>query len=327
MNDLDNLRFQPFGAEDVSALQHFYSLRPNKSCDSAPLDSFLWRNYYHVQRCVVNDECLMLRMEENGTCFAAVPLCAEEKLPYYFRLQERYFNEVLHKPFQIYIADEEGVAVLKEAGALNAYDVNEETDLRDYLYEGDALRSLAGRKLSKKRGHIHKFEAAFEGRWAYRTLTRADRGDVLTQLTAWKRKKDQAGEGSGVAETGETFDAMESLDAEVVGIRDILQNDAVFDYVKIGGIFIDGVLKAFSIGNYNPREDMAVINIEKADPDIEGLYQVINQQFLLHEFPTAKLINREDDVGLEGLRQSKLSYYPIGYERKFALCQRYVPQS
>jgi hypothetical protein len=67
---------------------------------------------------------------------------------------------------------------------------------------------------------------------------------------------------------------------------------------------------------------MAVIHIEKANPEIDGLYQVINREFLLNAFPEVRLVNREDDLGLPGLRQSKLSYNPCGYARKFLVYQK-----
>lgn len=315
------LKFEPFCAEDVKNLRKYFFMRPNKSCDSAPLDSFIWRNYYDVRRCVIDDGC-MLMLEKSDTYAGCVPLCSEEDLPKYFKLQERYFNEVLGVPFRIFLADEEGVEVLRAAGALDNYEIREEEDLKDYLYDGETMRTLAGRKLAKKRNHIHKFEEAYAGRWEYRTLTTADKLEILALLTSWKLQKDEVGEGSGVNENEESFDAMESLDAEILGVHDILNNDSVFENVKVGGIFIDGKLRAFSIGNYNPREEMAIIDIEKADPNIIGLYQMINQQFLIHEFPEAKLVNREDDVGLEGLRRAKLSYYPIGYEHKYMLKQK-----
>lgn len=324
MTDIDvhELQFEPFVAEDVKNLREYFFMRPNKSCDSAPLDSFIWRNYYDVRRCVLDEACMLMLEKEADGHAGCVPLCREEDLPKYFKLQERYFNEVLNAPFQIFLADEEGVEILKQAGALDDYEIREEEDLKDYLYDGEAMRTLAGRKLAKKRNHIHKFEEAYGGRWEYRTLTTADKLDILSLLTSWKLQKDEIGEGEGVNEKEETFDAMESLDAEILGVHDILNNDSVFTNVKIGGIYIDGKLRAFSIGNYNPREKMAIIDIEKADPDIIGLYQVINQQFLIHEFPDALLVNREDDVGLEGLRRSKMSYYPIGFERKYMLRQK-----
>lgn len=96
----------------------------------------------------------------------------------------------------------------------------------------------------------------------------------------------------------------------------------LFDTVRIGGITIDGKLAAFSIGMLNPRENMAVIGIEKADPDINGLYQMINREFLLHEFPEAELINREDDAGVPGLRRAKMSYKPLMFENRFRITEK-----
>lgn len=115
-------------------------------------------------------------------------------------------------------------------------------------------------------------------------------------------------------------DAEEHLDYEVRGIHDILRNCAEFS-IHMGGIYIDGKLEAFSVGSYNPIENMAVIHIEKADPEIPGLYQAINQQFLIHEFPEVEWVNREDDLGLEGLRKAKMSYNPADFARKYLVEQ------
>ena len=89
----------------------------------------------------------------------------------------------------------------------------------------------------------------------------------------------------------------------------------------MGAVYVDGKMQAFSMGNYNDLEEMAVICVEKANFQFPGLYQMINQQFALNEFPQARLINREDDVGLEGLRKAKLSYNPIGYAKKYKVIQ------
>ena len=66
---------------------------------------------------------------------------------------------------------------------------------------------------------------------------------------------------------------------------------------------------------------MAIIHIEKANPEMRGLYQLINQQFLIEAFPEAEIVNREDDLGIPGLRKAKESYDPIGYARKFRVSQ------
>ena len=91
---------------------------------------------------------------------------------------------------------------------------------------------------------------------------------------------------------------------------------------------MDDRLEAFSIGSYNAMEKMAIIHIEKANPDIRGLYQYITQQFLIHEFPDAELVNREDDLGLEGLRTAKLSYRPHHMvEKHWAYLQEYIHEN
>ena len=79
---------------------------------------------------------------------------------------------------------------------------------------------------------------------------------------------------------------------------------------------------AYTIGSYAPSIQCAFIHIEKADVSYHGLYNYINQQFLLHEFPDAVLVNREDDLGQENLRHAKMSYRPLRLEEKYNLYQR-----
>ena len=67
---------------------------------------------------------------------------------------------------------------------------------------------------------------------------------------------------------------------------------------------------------------MVYIPIEKANPNIRGLYQYICSEFLVEVFPEAAKENREDDMGLEGLRKSKLSYNPIYMVEKYTVIQK-----
>ena len=79
--------------------------------------------------------------------------------------------------------------------------------------------------------------------------------------------------------------------------------------LKGGLIRIDGVVKAFTVGE-KKLPTMSQIHIEKADRDIDGLYQIINQQFAQRNCADTMYINREEDMGEEGMRKAKLSYYP-----------------
>ena len=80
----------------------------------------------------------------------------------------------------------------------------------------------------------------------------------------------------------------------------------------VGGILrVDGEIVAFTLGE-PVNDDTFVVHIEKAYADVEGSYTMINQQFVEHELlGNYRYVNREDDVGLEGLRKAKLSYKPI----------------
>lgn len=300
--------FKPLEAEDLAGYDHFYGLRPNRTADSVSLESFLWKDYYNARAAVAKKDgreagLLWLYGTEEDP-FAAMPLCTDEDLPYCFEQMVSYFNNCLHRPLVIKLADEEAIRILNLSP--DRFLVKEEEDFKDYIYDGDALRTLAGKKLHKKKNHYNSFVKEYEGRYEYRRLRCADRDAVFSFLEKWRETKGD--------------DAEQHLDPEVEGIHSILKCCEIIN-VKMGGVFIDGALEAFSIGSYNPREDMAVIQIEKANPELNGLYQFINREFLLHEFPTAKLINREDDVGLEGLRKSKLSYFPTEFARKYLVKQ------
>ena len=67
------------------------------------------------------------------------------------------------------------------------------------------------------------------------------------------------------------------------------------------------------------NDRMALIHIEKANPDIRGLYQAINNEFIRHEFSNVEFINREEDMGLPGLRQAEESYNPDHLQKNMML--------
>jgi hypothetical protein len=79
--------------------------------------------------------------------------------------------------------------------------------------------------------------------------------------------------------------------------------------VKGGAILINGKVEAFTLGEPLNR-DTVVIHIEKANPAFEGLYTLINQAFVEHQWAEYTYINREQDLGEEGLRKAKESYFP-----------------
>ena len=309
MADANALQFSEMRVEDSTRIAPFFYRRPNKTCDSCALDSYLWREYCDILIAEEEDKALFLLMDRDGEKYTAMPYCDEEALPVYFKRIEEYFNEVLKQPLKIYLADEEAIKFLT-LEENPRYLVKEEEDFKDYLYDAEELRTLPGKRFHKKKNLVNKFKREYEGRWEYRSICCSEKQVVWDFLDRWYRFR--------VKEEGNGED---TLEYEIKGIHEVLQNCMSIDHY-IGGIFVDGRLEAFSIGAYNPKEEMACISIEKGNPEIPGIYQVINQEFLLHEFPQAKLVNREDDMGLAGLRKAKESYNPIGFARKYMLVQK-----
>ena len=299
---------KPKNAKDIIP---FFSLRSFKACESGWIDYFIWSKYYLVRYKIADEKALLIVMKNlNNEYFAALPYCLVEDLPYYFEELKRFFNDFLKLPFKIFLADEEGVEALSLKSNPD-YVVVEEEDFKDYIYDADSLRRLAGRALQKKRNLVNRFMRDYEGRWEYISLSQSDKDEVLEFLDNWFPNH---------------LDEHEDADRELVferdGIRTVLKAKEQMDY-KIGGIRIDGVLKGITLATYNFLEEMVCISVGKADPTITGLYQTMNKEFLTNEFPDAKLVNFEDDMGLAGLRKSKLSYNPIMYARKYMVVQKY----
>lgn len=311
LNECKKLEFHKPDFEEASELSRIYALRDNKTCDSTVLDTYIWKELYNTRICKLEDAAFILMQDRKGY-FAAMPYCNEEDLPKAFELLKSYFHEELNSPLRIDLADEDALKVLGFDDLTNneEYIIEEESDLKDYLYDAEGLRTLAGKKYQKKRNLVNKFMKEYEGRWEYKTMCCTDEYFLEEFMKKWIEVK-----------LSEGVESKDTLLIEKDGIIDILRNCDKVTY-RVGGIFIDEMLEAFTIGSYNTREKMAVISIEKGNPDIPGIYQVINQQFLQNSYEEAEIVNREDDMGIEGLRHAKESYNPIGFARKYRVYEK-----
>lgn len=199
-----NLKFKPVTAEDIAKIIPFFGLRPDKTCESVFLDSFLWRDYYHIQYTIYEEKGLLWKMEQEGKTYTSIPSCRQEDLPELFGIMKDYFNQTLGEPLRIYLADEESLEFLKLDPA--EFSIEEAVDLKDYLYDGEAMRTLSGRKLHKKKNRVNSFIRTYEGRYEFRRLCCSDRQDVWEFLDKWRAGKNEPEE------------VMEGLDEEIVGI-------------------------------------------------------------------------------------------------------------
>jgi hypothetical protein len=174
----------------------------------------------------------------------------------------------------------------------------------DYVYLSQDLIHLSGRKFHRKKNHLNQFkkQVTFE----YRPLDRELVADFLEMQESWCRMRE----------------CVESPDllSEDYAVREALNHFEALGF-QGGAVLVDGRIEAFSLGE-PLNEDTAVIHIEKANPEIPGLYTAINQLFCQNAWPAMTYINREQDLGIEGLRKAKESYYPHHMVDKITLIPR-----
>ncbi|GHV28601.1 hypothetical protein FACS18948_7400 [Clostridia bacterium] len=169
----------------------------------------------------------------------------------------------------------------------------------DYVYETSALINLQGRDLHAKRNHINKFNNLFQGRYSFEEYTLENFAECMDAYYRW------------FSEHGEDAE----LQPERLSVENALRNCAALG-LRGGLIRVDGKVEAFTIGE-RITSDMCLIHIEKANTHVQGLFSVINQQYLQYIFPDTTWVNREEDMGIEGLRRAKRSYRPARMIEKY----------
>ncbi|MFZ5585179.1 MAG: DUF2156 domain-containing protein [Thermodesulfobacteriota bacterium] len=174
-------------------------------------------------------------------------------------------------------------------------------DQSDYVYAVEDLVKLPGNRFHRKKNHLNRFLKTQPH--AYRPLDEGLVAAVLDMQQDWCALRHCH------LEPG--------LSAEDQAIYEALSHFGRLDY-RGGAILIEGRVEAFSLGEaLNPQT--AVIHIEKANPEVPGLYAAINQRFAAEAWAGMAWINREQDLGIEGLRQAKESYNPRHLVDKYEL--------
>lgn len=177
-----------------------------------------------------------------------------------------------------------------------AYAISSNRDNCDYIYSVDALAELRGKKLQKKKNHLNQFLRNYEDH-SYEELTPANLEECRQMKALWFAHREAAGMSS------------DSLRYESSIIDLALDRYTEFEF-EGGLVRVNGEVKAFTIGERLGRNAF-VTHFEKGMEDIIGIYAFMNQQFAANTLQGKyRFVNREEDLGLPGLRQAKLSYRP-----------------
>ena len=179
--------------------------------------------------------------------------------------------------------------------------VKPDRDQSDYVYLVEDLATLKGRKYHRKRNHIKQFKEKYSYRYVPLTSDRIS--ECLELQDNWCDLRN--------------CKAIPNLANEALAVKEALTHFEALG-MKGGAVLINGKVESFTLGEaLNP--ETVVIHIEKTNPAYEGLYPAINQAFLEQEWLGYTYVNREQDMGEEGLRKAKKSYFPHHMVDKYSV--------
>lgn len=283
------MTFHPLTLFDRETMQAVTLHSGRRNCNYTFANLVGWKFLFGTEVCVL-ENAVVLRYTFEGQ--RAYMVCTAEALS--LELIEALFDDSNGDLTLIGLEDSQ-VAQLSILNSQFSITNEPVRDQYDYIYRRTDLATLHGKHFDAKRNHINRFRLEHPD-FEYRPLT-PELFDECRQLTEiWQGEKN-------VNENGN-----ETIDAEHRVMETIFSNwDALG--MTGGSIFVDGRMVAFTYGAAVTTDTLDVC-VEKADRHVEGAFAIINQQFAEHLPEQYVYLNREEDMGIPGLRQAKLSYHP-----------------
>jgi uncharacterized protein len=294
--------FKKLCMEDKNIIDKYIYPYKFLSCEYSFTSLYIWKDACDVQYTIYKDTLILKKKDFDGNYHFMQPIgYTTENLLEIIESLKAYRKENQMK----YLFKDLEEGFIEELNALfngeNEFCIKEDRDNFDYLYEAKKLMSFSGKKLHSKKNHYNSFVKTYN----YEVVEIRDEKvikDVILAAEKWYE---------------ETEEKDCKLFYELLGIKTIVNNMSFFNLDGIA-VYVDGVVEAFSIGE-SLNEKLAVIHIEKANKNINGIYSFIAKTLIDTCFKNAEIVNREQDLGIDGLRKSKMSYYPLKLEKKFIL--------
>ncbi|MCK9573436.1 MAG: phosphatidylglycerol lysyltransferase domain-containing protein [Candidatus Omnitrophica bacterium] len=251
---------------------------------------YCWRNFYKFSVCML-ENFIVLRSQKEGKMQFFPPIGIGEIRPVIQRIISDTRMPFIRLP-------EELAGIFSKNSSFKA---ELDRDNSDYLYKIEDLKLLKGKKYDAKRNLIKKFNSAYK--YEYMKLDASNASECLDFEERWCLVKD--------------CDNVEGLSQERQAIREMLSNFGNFNLIG-AAIKIKKSICAVAIAQMlNPNT--LVMHVLKADPNMQGLYQVMLNDFLRNDSGNFEYINFEQDLGVPGLRSAKLSYHPFKIINKYTV--------
>jgi len=278
--------------------------RSGRNCELCFANMYIWRCVYSIQIADYEDMLIVSMEDDEGQYFLAPAgngdmAKAVAEIKAYFAAKG--------KPCRFDYVAEEDVPLIKAAASPEEFTVTHMRDADDYIHLTQSLADLSGKTFHGKRGHVKRFMATYH--YEYLPITEALIPKALELSELWCKQH-----------AFSDHEEAEEAEAETCAVKRLF---ASFDALSaIGGaIMVDGEMAGFSAGTPRyPGSDEFVVHLEKGLIRYEGIYSAVNNLFMTDIANRGfKFANREEDMGVPGLRKSKLSYNPELVLPKYSL--------
>jgi len=289
------LKFKPLTLDDIDKIRPYFFHSINRTCDNSVGGTFMWRDYFSVEYAEWNDNLIFkvkIKYHNDVTAFAT-PLGKDIKGSVNEIAEYCSFNKI---PIAFCTATEKDAAIY--AGIFKSIKTINDPDWNDYLYRAEDLITLSGRRYSGQRNHINFFKKTYEN-YSFEVICNENISEVKSFYDSVV---------SDVESGSAIFREEHNKTLEVL--------DNYNKYRLPGGLIrVDKEVVAFAIGE--AINDTLFVHVERANIMYRGAYQMIMNLFPAHyATPEIKFINREEDVGDEGLRNAKNALHPVEIIKK-----------
>ncbi len=298
MNTLTMIRFRPLTLDSVEVIRPLLEKSGSRTCDYTLAGLLMWADYFRYEYAVVDNTLFIKGVTENDVTRAAFSLpVGDLPLDQSLAMIKDYCASTGERLVLSAVPEDR----LPELYMLGPCDIEELTDWADYLYAASDLAELPGKRYNKKRNHIHQFMLANPG-YTVEALTQAN----MAAVREFYQNMELPVDGAFVTAEVERSQVFRMLDN--------------FDRLPFEGLVLstptNGIV-AFAVGEV--IGDTLYVHIEKMDHHVSGAGEMINMLFAsqILQRGDVRYINREEDVGDEGLRKAKESYHPAAMLKKY----------
>ena len=247
---------------------------------------YLFRDRYDY-RVSIRNCCLIVAGKRDGKRFFLTPCCSTGMDTIDELFKEHEYWKLISPAF---------LAQNRESITGAGYAIEEDRDNYDYLYLRSELSTLSGKKFHKKKNHVNAFELSYPDH-SIKPLDVETRKDALEVLESWVAHE----------ESPENTDYRAAKEA-----LELMDQFAMTGLV----LYVDGVPVAWTLAETVGDGHMVAVHFEKAKVEYRGAYQYINYAFAQSLPESIEINNREQDLGVECMRQAKINYRPVGLVEK-----------